>query len=113
MQNMANYEIEDYHADLQLIDPINLGVRVDEYLDTLEQLKQLYLQTKDKKYWKELVRWMPNGWLQTRTWTANYEILRNIYSQRKTHKLVEWHTFCDWVKTLPYANELITFNLDK
>lgn len=73
----------------------------------LEYLRQRYLETKDVKYWKELVRWLPNGWLQTRTWTGNYETLRSMYHQRKNHKLVEWHEFCDFVETLPYAKELI------
>lgn len=59
-----------------------------------------------------MIRWLPNGWLQTRTVTMNYEVLRNIYSQRKTHKLSEWHTFCEKVKNLPYGYELITFDLD-
>ena len=93
-------------------DDVPLNVRINCFLNDLEQLRNLYLQTKDKRYWKELVRWMPNGWLQTRTLTMNYEILRNIYSQRKHHKLIEWHKFCDWVKTLPYARELITFGID-
>lgn len=83
------------------------------FIDWLEKLRQKYNETKDKKYWKELIRWLPESWLQTRTWTANYEILRNIYSQRKLHRLTEWHSFCDWVKTLPYAEELILYNLDK
>ena len=79
----------------------------------LEYLRQKYLElvqdnpTEAKKYWKELVRWLPNGWLQTRTWTANYETLRSMYRQRKDHKLTEWHQFCNFVKTLPYAKEFI------
>ena len=52
---------------------------VTNLIYALEDLRQKYLETKDKKYWKELVRWLPNGWLQTRTWTANYEVLLNIY----------------------------------
>ena len=74
----------------------------------LESLRKKYLETKDKRYWKELVRWLPESWLQTRTWTANYAVLRNIYLQRKDHKLSEWHQFCKWVESLPYAKELIT-----
>jgi len=74
-----------------------------------EELRQLYVKTKDKKYWKELIRWLPNGWLQTRTVTLNYTILRNQYYQRQHHKLVEWHQYCDWVKTLPYAEDLILY----
>lgn len=76
-------------------------------IDYLEALRQKYLETKDKRYWKELVRWLPNGWLQTRTVTMNYENLRNMYHQREHHKLTEWSSFCDWVKELPYAEELI------
>ena len=87
----------DYHTD---------GF-IDELCETLEQLRQKYLETKDKRYWKELVRWLPNGWLQTRTVTMNYENLRSMYHQRENHKLTEWHSFCDWVKTLPYAQEFI------
>ena len=78
-----------------------------DFIEYLEMLRQKYNETEDKKYWKELVRWLPNGWLQTRTWTANYEVLRNMYHQRKGHKLVEWKAFCEWVESLPYAKELI------
>ena len=78
-------------------------------IDYCEKLRQKYLETKDKRYWKELVRWLPESWLQTRTWTANYEVLRNIVHQRQGHKLTEWQSFIDWVKTLPYANELIFY----
>jgi len=79
----------------------------------LEYLRKTYVDMvksnpeEAKIYWKELVRWLPNGWLQTRTWTANYETLRSMYHQRKNHKLTEWHEFCDFLKTLPYANEFI------
>jgi len=75
-----------------------------------ESLRKKYLETKDKKYWKELIRILPESWLQTRTWTANYAVLRNIYFQRQNHKLQEWHSFCEWVESLPYSSELITYN---
>lgn len=77
-----------------------------------EQLRKKYLETKDVRYWKELIRWLPEGWLQTRTWSANYATLRGIYHWRKNHKLIEWHQFCDWIKTLPYADDLILFDND-
>ena len=73
----------------------------------LENLRQKYNETKDKRYWKELIRLLPESWLQTSVLDLNYETLRNIYAWRKNHKLTEWHTFCDWIKTLPYAEELI------
>ncbi len=102
------FEIEDYNPELSLIDDANIGLRVDCFLDDLEQLRQKYLETKDKRYWKELIRWLPNSWLQTRTITFSYANLHNIYFQRRNHKLKEWHDFCEWVKTLPFAKELIT-----
>ena len=105
------FEMGDYEPSLRLIDDVDIGLRVNCFIDDLEQLRQKYLETKDKKYWKELIRWLPNGWLQTRTWTGNYETLRNMYGQRRYHKLTEWsQDFCNWVKTLPYAEELILFN---
>ena len=79
----------------------------DGLLDMLESLRVKYNETKDKRYWKELIRWLPNGWLQTRTVTMNYENLRSMYHQRKNHKLTEWHSFCEWVESLPYAKEFI------
>lgn len=102
------FEMDDYCGnDLDLIDDVRFGMRLEGFLDDLEQLRQKYLMTKDKRYWKELVRWLPNGWLQTRTWTANYEVLRTIYHQRQGHKLTEWKQFCDWIESLPYAKEFI------
>lgn len=79
----------------------------DTFIEELERLRQKYLETKDKRYWKELIRWLPNGWLQTRTVTMNYENLRSMCHQRENHKLTEWHQFCEWVKTLPYARGFI------
>ena len=86
---------------------LNLQEWTNAMIDGCEALRQKYLETKDKRYWKELVRWLPNGWLQTRTVTMNYENLRSMYHQRENHKLTEWHQFCEWVETLPYAQELI------
>ena len=79
-----------------------------ESITRLEKLRQTYNATKDKQYWKELIRLLPESWLQKRTITMNYENILNMYRQRKNHKLTEWSkSFCDWVKTLPYAEELI------
>ena len=73
-----------------------------------ENLRKKYVETKDRRYWRDLIEVLPQSYLQTRTWTANYAILRNIYFQRQNHKLKEWHKFCEWIETLPYAKELIT-----
>ena len=83
------------------------GILSEFFIEQLEMLRQKYLETKDKRYWKELVRWLPNGWLQTRTWTGSYANLRNMRHQRKGHKLTEWHFICDTIDTLPYAEEFI------
>ena len=60
-----------------------------------------------KDVWWQLIQLLPSSYNQMRTWTGSYENLRNMYHQRKNHKLDEWHQFCDWVETLPYAKELI------
>lgn len=72
-----------------------------------EELRQKYNETKDKRYWKELIRLLPESWLQTRMFDCDYATLRNIYCWRKNHKLTEWHSFCKWVEKLPYAEDLI------
>ena len=84
-------------------------------IEQLEFLRQKYLKTKDKRYWKELVRWLPNGWLQTRTWTANYEVLHSIVLQRGHHKLeTEWgNGFIKWCTSLPYAKDLIFYGEER
>lgn len=79
-------------------------------IDFLERLRGLYNETKDKRYWKELIRLLPESWLQTRTVTMNYENLLNMCSkgQRRFHKLTEWSVdFISWARSLPYAKELI------
>ena len=108
------FEIGDYAPDVvyfthdgDTLTDYTVGDISANIIEDLEALRQKYNETKDKRYWKELVRWLPNGWLQTRTVTMNYENLRSMYHQREHHKLTEWHSFCDWVKTLPYAQELI------
>ena len=90
------------------IDNFKIDLSWRTVVSYLEQLRQKYNETKDKRYWKELIRLLPESWLQKRTITMNYENILNMYQQRKNHKLTEWSkSFCDWVKTLPYAEELI------
>lgn len=100
------FEINEDNLSLQLIDPIYLEDRVDNWINDLEQLRQLYLKTGDKRYWKELIRWLPESFLQTRTLSFNYETAYTIYQQRKTHKLEEWHWFCKILESLPYFSLL-------
>ena len=96
-----------------LIDNFKIDLSWQTIMTYLEQLRQRYNETKDKRYWKELIRLLPESWLQKRTITMNYENILNMYRQRKNHKLTEWSkSFCDWVKTLPYAEELICLEYD-
>lgn len=102
------FELGDYSPELDMIDDVPLGLRVDSFLNDLEQMRQKYLMTNDKRYWKELVRWLPNGWLQTRTVTMNYENLLSMYHQRRNHKLTEWSIdFINFIKSLPYASDFL------
>lgn len=76
----------------------------------MERLRQKYNETKDKRYWKELIRLLPESWLQKRTVTMNYENLLGICSkgQRRFHKLTEWSVdFIQWARNLPYAQDLL------
>lgn len=84
---------------------------VSDIINTCEKLRQLYISTNDSRYWKALIEILPESWVQKRTITMNYENLISMYHQRKSHKLPEWREdFVEWVKTLPYANELILYN---
>lgn len=75
----------------------------------LETLRLQFIETKEKAYWYSIIQLLPSGYNQMRTCTFNYENLVNMYHSRKNHKLDEWHVFCDWVETLPYSAEFITF----
>ena len=76
-------------------------------IDYLEELRQKYIKTNDKRFWYDIIQFLPSSYNQMRTCTMNYENLIGIYNSRKNHKLDEWHTFCGYIKTLPYASELI------
>ena len=76
-------------------------------IGALNEFRKLYLETKDKSYWWQMIQLLPSSYNQKRTVMLNYEVLANIYESRKDHKLDEWHTFCHWIDELPYS-ELIT-----
>ena len=111
------FETDDFNKDLSYYAINTTGMLSEIIIEQLEYLRLKYLETKDKRYWKELVRWLPESWLQKRTWTANYETIRAICSksQRRNHKLNEWSgtdkpevdNFIKWARTLPYAQWFI------
>ena len=80
---------------------------LDNTIFYLNKARELYLDTKDKNYWWQMIQLLPSSYNQKRTVMLNYEVLANIYPTRKNHKLDEWRDFCEWIETLPYS-ELIT-----
>ncbi len=76
-------------------------------IDILNQYRKMYQQTKDKKYWWQMIQLLPSSYNQKRTVMLNYEVLANIYIQRKGHKLDEWKDFLKWIESLPNS-EIIT-----
>ena len=117
------FETDDYDPDLSLAydsedddydDGLDdISVYVEDMIMVMENLRKAYLATDDKRYWKDLIRFLPEGWLQKRTTTLNYQVLRQMYFDRRHHKLTEWSkSFVEWVKTLPYAEELIMYEGD-
>lgn len=80
---------------------------LSDIVNELNNQRALYLDTKDKKYWWQMIQLLPSSYNQKRTVMLNYEVLANMYKSRRNHKLDEWKQLCDWIETLPYS-ELIT-----
>lgn len=78
-----------------------------QVVDLMNEAREKYLETKDMVWWHQMIQLLPTSYNQRRTVMLNYEVLANIYKSRKNHKLQEWHTFCEWIESLPYS-ELIT-----
>ena len=76
-------------------------------IDLLNECRQNFIETKNKLWWWQMIQMLPTSYNQKRTVLLNYEVLANMYKWRKNHKLDEWHTFCEWIESLPYAEELI------
>lgn len=76
-------------------------------IDVMNLEREHYLATKDKDCWWQMIQLLPQSYNQRRTLMLNYEVLATIYRQRKDHKLAEWHTFCEWIETLPYAELIV------
>lgn len=86
---------------------INPTAVLESVIAALNRHRKLFLETGDKEYWWQMIQLLPSSYNQKRTVMLNYEVLAGIYPMRKNHKLDEWHTFCDWIKSLPYS-EIIT-----
>ena len=98
------FELDDFSHDHLTKDSLEfMGVIIDR----LESIRQKFVSEKKKEDWYDLIQLLPSSYNQMRTCTMNYETLVNIYFARRNHKLQEWHTFCHWIESLPYAKELI------
>ncbi len=111
---VSDYSMEDFTIDRPSDDDEEVQRVFDEmwneWLDFINTYRLAYKNTKDYTFFRCMRQMMPMGYNYMETWSANYAVLRNIYRQRKNHKLKEWHDFCDWIETLPYS-ELITHGL--
>lgn len=103
-RTIPTIDVSPYHDKIIIYSP-NGWLTGTIYL--LNECRKWYLGTKDKKYWWQMIQLLPSSYNQKRTVMLNYEVLANIYKSRRNHKLDEWHTFCDWIESLPYS-ELIT-----
>lgn len=102
--------LEDFSCE-HLVDELDFERTFKTYLETtiegLNEARDKYLETNDKFYWWQMIQLLPSSYNQKRTAMLNYEVLTNLYKSHRNNKLDEWHTFYDWVETLPYS-ELIT-----
>ena len=106
MHKIANREFTLGDFSTEHLDDVSLDT-FNYIIAQLEYDRRLYIKTKDKKYWWDMIQLLPSSYNQKRTVQLNYAVLRNMYHARRNHKLDEWRDFCSWVETLPYA-ELIT-----
>lgn len=102
------FERDDFSIEhLKNCDEHHWMVCMDNIISSLNVAREKFLETKDKKYWWQMIQLLPSSYNQRRTVMLNYEVLANMYKSRKNHKLDEWVEFCKWIETLPYS-ELIT-----
>ncbi|WP_312446968.1 hypothetical protein [Lacrimispora sp.] len=99
-----SFELEDFSHDRMTEGTLAF---METVVAELEKIRLRYIETKKKEDWYDLIQLLPSSYNQMRTCTLNYETLINIYFARRSHKLEEWHAFCRWIETLPYAKELI------
>jgi len=97
------FELSDFSVDHMNEEGLKA---MESIIETLEDLRLRYIETKDKELWYTIIQLLPASYNQMRTCTLSYENLCNIYYARRNHKLEEWHTYCDWIKGLPYFSDL-------
>ena len=98
------FEVSDFSVDQS--DEINKS-RMELLVSWLNEYRDLYIESGEKRYWWDMIQMLPSSYNQLRTVHVNYAVLKAMYHARKNHKLQEWHDFCAWVETLPYAELII------
>lgn len=108
------FTIEDFsHEHLMDFDEEHFGDAwfskdiLELTIKMLNLQRKRFIETKDKKYWWQMIQLLPSSYNQKRTIMLNYEVLAGIYPMRKNHKLDEWHEFCEWIESLPYSEIII------
>ena len=106
MHKIADKEFtfDDFSCEHLL--PIELQC-LGKVIELLNENRKIFNAGNGKDFWWQMIQMLPSSYNQKRTVQLNYEVLRNMYHARKNHKLDEWKTYCEWIETLPYANELI------
>lgn len=98
------FELDDFSYDHMTEGTLEFMKSV---VNELETIRQRFVRDKSEADWYDMIQLLPSSYNQMRTCSLNYETLINIYHSRRNHKLKEWHTFCEWIKALPYGKELI------
>ena len=101
-EHLLDEPVVDQHGNI-----VSSQASLNLTIDILNAYRKSFIDTKDKKYWWQLIQLLPTSYNQKRTVMLNYEVLANMYKSRRNHKLDEWHEFCNWIRELPYS-EMIT-----
>lgn len=105
LDDFSHEHLTDVFSIDNATNPLNV---IEHTIFCLNFCRDLYIKTKDKRYWWQMIQILPSSYNQKRTVLLNYEVLNNIYKSRKNHKLDEWSIgFMNWIRSLPYAEELI------
>ena len=95
----------DIHKDDLYRSEMRWGLEVIIHL--LNKARDRFIETNDKRYWWQMIQLLPSSYNQKRTVMLNYQVLHDIYRDRRNHKLDEWHVFCDWIRELPYSELIV------
>lgn len=105
LDDFSHEHLSDFSSHPENVqDPLTI---LSSTIKTLNSCRECYIKEKDNFFWWQMIQLLPSSYNQRRTVMLNYEVLANMYKSRRNHKLDEWHTFCDWIESLPYS-ELIT-----